>query len=178
MKTKRRRRQLMINRWFQWRLIGMFLTLVVIGVGANFCFLKWAIHPQIEEHLYQSHINFDNLNEVLFEKIVMFNAFLLVVVAGLTLLFYRVFRRYLQAYFSQIEHEITYCMNQMKGHESFEVSAMFGNFDVGFQQYFDLLEKDLARENAFLAELKRFLDSPQAQGLEGLKAQARNLSVS
>ena len=159
-----RRKTFYIDRIFQRKFLVLFMLLCVLGTAANVGYLCTYLKDDAEANLYRARFVIANVNEIIAEHVVVFNAAVMALTAALAAFFYLLVRRRVQ----QVAAGIGTALEARTLHGAGTpaepvIPTEFEDLHGALAGFFATLDKQLQKQRSALAAVQQFVAAPDDQ---------------
>lgn len=165
--TEYRRKQFYIDKIFQNRFLTLFIALGIFSSIANYIFMVTYLKNDVEKYIYKSHISIDNVNQSIVNSLLNFNILLVLAALIFALLFYTLIRVKIQNFFKKVYLAVFIRLGYSELEDfSHHLPKMFQDIDVILGKLFDKIDKKIEKEQAFMKNVKKFVDNPNLEEID------------
>ena len=156
-----RRKKFYIDKIFQSKFLFLFLLLCFFGSAANVIYLSVSLKKAVESNLYRHRIVITNVNEIIANHVVSFNAVLLAVIALLAIVFYFLVRKRIKYFLDRLDSSLSVRKESSPFNSlDCDLPEEFEDINDLFSDFFKAVDRRLEADREVIASLKKFVDSP------------------
>ena len=159
MKLKKKRRKIYyIDKIFQKKLLLSFLMINVAVVIVNLLYFFLHLKKMVEKHLYQSHINISNLNQIISKDVFKFNLFLVIMAVAIIIVYHLITRKRLKKFFLWMQEALLNRQSYLgdKITHPVKIKEKFHNINQVFNNFLVHIDKNTQNQVEKLGKLKKY----------------------
>ncbi len=159
--TELRRKVYYIDRVFQRKFLILFLLLCFLGTAINILYMSTYLNKNVEMNLYRARYVISNVNAVIAEHVVIFNAVITAVMVVLAVCFYLLVRRRVQQAATRMKQALE--VRTLRSLCTAAIPAMpeeFAELESALASFFAVVDEKLRNQRSALAAVHRFVDAP------------------
>lgn len=158
-----RRKQFYIDRIFQNKFLFLFLFLCFVGTVGNLLYLFLFLKREVEDSMYRSRIIIENVNEIMINSVVYFNAGLTIAITLLTIVFYLIIRQRVKRFLKGLGNAVNAGREPaLFERHDVELPQEFQDINGVLDEFFSRVDKRNQLENKAIDLLQKFVESPDA----------------